>query len=52
MGNRKKINIVLDLDNTCIYSHERRKMRQIPEWLSHYKYQIMDDDYIVCERQG
>lgn len=49
---RKNINVVLDLDNTCIYSHECRKMKKIPEWLSNYTQYVMDDEYIVCERPG
>jgi len=50
---RKNINVILDLDNTCIYSHECRKMKEIPDWLSsNYTYYVMDDDYIVCERPG
>ena len=50
---RKNINVVLDLDNTCIYSHECSRMKQIPDWLPiNYTYRVMDDDYIVCERPG
>jgi TFIIF-interacting CTD phosphatase-like protein len=52
MDKRKNINVILDLDNTCIYSHELKKLKQKPEWLSQYKCHVMDDDYIVCERPG
>lgn len=52
MDKRKNINVILDLDNTCIYSHEARKLKQKPEWLTNYKYHVMDDDYVVCERPG
>ena len=50
---RKAINIVLDLDNTLIYSHDSSKIKKDnPEWLSNYLYENMDDDYVVCERPG
>lgn len=50
---RKAINIVLDLDNTLIYSHNFSKIKKDdPEWLSNYSYENMDDDYVVCERPG
>ena len=50
---RKAINIVLDLDNTLIYSHNFSKIKKDnPDWLSNYSYENMDDDYVVCERPG
>jgi hypothetical protein len=50
---RKAINVVLDLDNTLIYSHNFSKIKKDnPEWLSNYSYENMDDDYVVCERPG
>uniref|UniRef100_A0A6C0KEF0 FCP1 homology domain-containing protein n=1 Tax=viral metagenome TaxID=1070528 RepID=A0A6C0KEF0_9ZZZZ len=52
MDNRKNINVVLDLDNTCIYSHEARKLKQQSNSISKYAHHIMDDDYVVCERPG
>lgn len=53
MDNRKNINVVLDLDNTLIYSIEFHKLKkQTPEWLANYKYHVMDEDYVVCERPG
>lgn len=50
---RKDINIVLDLDNTLIYSHDSNKIKKDnPKWLSNYSTENMDDEYIVCERPG
>ena len=51
--NRKDINIVLDLDNTLIYSIESNKVKKDdPKFkcISNYSSEKMDDDYIVCER--
>jgi hypothetical protein len=48
MQNRKPINVVLDLDNTLIYSHEYNKAND--EIKSKYKCYEMDKDYLVCER--
>jgi TFIIF-interacting CTD phosphatase-like protein len=53
INRRKAINIVLDLDNTLIYSHDSSKIKKDnPEWLSKYSSENMDDDYVVCERPG
>lgn len=50
----KKINVVIDLDNTVIYSHAYNLYKKLKEkdtkWLHTYPNYQMDDDYVVCER--
>jgi TFIIF-interacting CTD phosphatase-like protein len=47
---RKPINVVLDLDNTLIYSIDYNKVdKNKPQ---PYKCYPMDQDYLVCERPG
>lgn len=49
---KKKINVVLDLDNTLIYSYELKRVKNKEFVLEHYKTYEMDDEYLVCERPG
>jgi hypothetical protein len=49
----KSINVVLDLDNTLIYSWESKRANiEKLEKLECYKYHNMDNEFIVCERPG
>jgi TFIIF-interacting CTD phosphatase-like protein len=49
---RKPINIILDLDNTLIYSIPQDKFPKKKNHLHSMKYHKMDDDYYVFERPG
>lgn len=49
---RHDINVVLDLDNTLIYSIPFEKLKKKPKWVKHFKYHYMNDDYVVFERPG
>jgi TFIIF-interacting CTD phosphatase-like protein len=47
----KEINVVLDLDNTLIYSIEMSKLKKnSPEWMSKFKRHKMDNEYMIFER--
>jgi TFIIF-interacting CTD phosphatase-like protein len=50
----KKINVVLDLDNTLIYSYEHSLYKKLKgkgtKWLETFPKYEMDNDYVVCER--
>lgn len=50
----KKINIVLDLDNTLIYSYVYALYKKMNakgvSWLKSFPKYEMDNDYVVCER--
>ena len=48
--NNKPIKVVLDLDNTLIYSWDYTKFDK--EKLGQYICYDMDEDYVVCERPG
>lgn len=45
----KKLNIVLDLDNTIIYGEEYKNAR-IEKIKKHEKFHVMDNDYYIIER--
>ena len=49
---RKPINVLLDLDNTIIYSIDQNKFPKKKNHLHSMKYHKMDDDYYVFERPG
>lgn len=49
---RKPINVILDLDNTLIYSISQDKLPKKKTHLHDMKYHKMDDDYFVFERPG
>lgn len=48
----KKINVVLDLDNTLIYSYDYESYKKIKnkDWIAKFEKYNMDQDYVVCER--
>lgn len=48
---RKSINVLLDLDNTLIYSISVEKIKKKP-WMKKFKIYEMNKDYIVFERPG
>lgn len=49
---KKKLNVVLDLDNTLIYSYELNRIKNKNFVLENYQTREMDDEYLVCERPG
>jgi hypothetical protein len=49
---RKPINVILDLDNTLIYSISQEKFPKKKTHLHSMKHYKMDDDYYVFERPG
>jgi TFIIF-interacting CTD phosphatase-like protein len=49
---RKPVNVMLDLDNTLIYSITQDKLPKKKNHLHTMKYHKMDDDYYVFERPG
>jgi TFIIF-interacting CTD phosphatase-like protein len=49
---RKPVNVILDLDNTLIYSIPQDKLPKKKNHLHSMKYHKMDDDYYVFERPG
>ncbi len=49
---RKKVNVVLDLDNTLIYSISCDKFPKKNSHMHRMVYHKMDDDYYVFERPG
>lgn len=49
---RKPINVILDLDNTLIYSISCDKLPKKSTYLHSMKFHKMDDDYYVFERPG
>jgi TFIIF-interacting CTD phosphatase-like protein len=49
---KKRINVVLDLDNTLIYSISFEKYPKKSNHLSKLKYHNMNDEYYVFERPG
>lgn len=49
---KKRLNVVLDLDNTLIYSYELNRVKNKDFVLQHYQTYEMDDEYLVCERPG
>jgi hypothetical protein len=53
------INVILDLDNTCIYGLEWHKITNIDlqgnfrnKWYSKFKYHIMPEEFVIFERPG
>lgn len=49
---KKKLNVVLDLDNTLIYSYELKRVKNKDFVLKNFDTHEMDDEYLVCERPG
>ena len=49
---RKQVNVILDLDNTLIYSIAQDKFPKKKNHLHTMKYHKMDNDYYVFERPG